>query len=62
MPPLAATAAAADALNEWLHVRLGLAGGPGRLDPCADVDAGFLAAWENRIEGYVARTYGRPTR
>ena len=26
---------------------------------CADVDAGFLAAWENRIEDYVARAYGR---
>ena len=58
-PPLAATAAAADALNEWLHVRLGWAEDRAGWTACVDVDAGFLAAWENRIEGYVARTYGR---
>ena len=57
--PLAATAAAADALNEWLHVRLGWPEDRTGWTHCAEVDAGFLAAWENRIEGYVARTYGR---
>lgn len=57
--PLAATAAAADALNEWLHVRLGWPDDRTGWTSCAEVDAGFLAAWEDRIEGHVARTYGR---
>ena len=57
--PLATTAAAADALNEWLHVRLGWPPDRGGWTCCADVDAGFLAAWEDRIEDYVCRTYGR---
>ena len=58
-PPLAETVAAADALNEWLHVRLGWPDEADGWTRCADVDANFLAAWEDRIEGYVARAYGR---
>lgn len=58
-PPLTATAAAADALNEWLHVRFGRPDDVAGWTGCADVDAEFLAAWEERIEGYVARAYGR---
>jgi hypothetical protein len=57
--PLAGTAAAADTLNEWLHVRFGWPEDRTGWTHCAEVDAGFLAAWESRIEGYVARTYGR---
>ena len=57
--PLADTAATVDTLNSWLHVRMGWPDDAAGWTCCADVDAGFLAAWENRIEGYVARTYGR---
>ena len=57
--PLAATAAAVDALNEWLHVRLGWPDEADGWTRCADVDADFLAAWEDRIEDYVAGAYGR---
>lgn len=58
-PPLTATVAAVDALNEWLHVRLGRPGDDADWTGCVDVDAGFLAAWEDRIEGYVVRAHGR---
>ena len=44
-PPLAATAAAVDALNEWLHVRARLAGRPGRLDA--------LRGRRRRLPGHV---------
>ncbi|QJY48318.1 (2Fe-2S)-binding protein [Pseudonocardia broussonetiae] len=60
--PLHSSVERLDAAIGWLAVRVGLpeeaADGPAWVR-CTDVDAAFLAGWEERMAGTVTRTCGR---
>ncbi|GAA3236064.1 (2Fe-2S)-binding protein [Pseudonocardia petroleophila] len=57
--PLRATVARLDTAIGWLSLRVGLPADASTWTLCADVDASYLADWESRMSGAIARTYGR---